>query len=115
MHRHRRSVSPYAHALFFALVATRSITRMLATASAIGVGTGVSSMMARAKASACKRVLVARIEADFFNRDVRCEAQLHPHAARPIDRRVERDLNFNPARRAEDVDALIRHELRARR
>src|SRR3972149_11785871 len=42
----------YAQALVSALVRTRSMTRMLATASANGVGTGVSSRIARAKASA---------------------------------------------------------------
>ena len=42
----------YVQLLVAALAKMRSMMRMLATASAIGVGTGVSSRIARAKASA---------------------------------------------------------------
>jgi hypothetical protein len=44
-------LSPYTHVPLFALRTIASITAMFATASSIGVGTGVSSRIARASAS----------------------------------------------------------------
>ena len=105
----------YSQSLVSALANTRSITRMFATASASGVGTGWSSRIARANASACSVYWSHTSNANLFNLRRPSAARLQPHAARPIGRRVERDLDLDPARRAEDVHPLIRRDAACRK
>ena len=91
-----------------------SMHAMFFTASSIGEGTSVPSMMAFEKQVALDRVLVAGLEVEL--RDPAAEeirAGVDEDPRRPIGRRVERNRHLDAAGGAEDLQLLIEHHLRA--
>ena len=95
----------------------RSITAMLPTASAGGIGTAEPSRTAAEKASpwtpygsAAGTSMTSRC-----GRDRRVAARRPHDARRAVGRDVERDLHQQPARRADQVDPLVVLELRRAR
>ena len=76
--RKRQSRSALRLRLLFLLVNTRSITRIFATASASGVGTGAVVEDCAGEGVGLQCVLVAEFEANLFDRRARLGADRHP-------------------------------------
>ena len=92
-----------------------SITRIFAMASSIGYSSGSSPRIARENASPC-RVYWSQV-ANSSTRappPTRSAPESTDDPRRPVDRRVERDLNLDPPRGPGDRHALMAGELGAR-
>ena len=91
-----------------------SMTAMFRIASSMGTGTSVSSSMALEKASPCS--VYWSQDRECLGGDAAAEevaAGVDEEPRRPVGRRVHRNLQLDAPLRAEEMEALVRHQLRA--